>query len=266
VRKNRIKELWHQGKPAVMGWCSTGNPYIAELMANVGYDGLVIDWQHGVGVSQSSVVACIQAIGNTDTVPIVRLPKNEPDYISYVLDAGAYGVIVPMVNTIQDATRAGRACRYAPQGNRSIAANRPTLSTSLGDYVAHANDEVICLVMIETREALKNVEEIATAPLIDGLYIGPSDLSLDMGVNLSTWPNDERHLEASRKVLAAAKAAGVVPCHHGAGPAEAAQFMEMGFMLCQIGSDVKIMSGATAAGFQTFKDALQEKGMTFHSA
>ena len=121
MKKNRVRELWKQGKPAVQGWCSTGNPYIAEMMGHAGFDAVVIDWQRGVGVSQESVVACIQAIGSSDAVPIVRLPRNSPEHISYVLDAGAYGVIVPMVNTYEEAEAAGRACRYAPRGCRSIA-------------------------------------------------------------------------------------------------------------------------------------------------
>ena len=95
VKKHRVRELWKQGKPAVQGWCSTGNPYIAEMMGHAGFDAVVIDWQHGVGVSQESVVACIQALGSSDAVPIVRLPRNSPEYISYVLDAGGYGVIIP---------------------------------------------------------------------------------------------------------------------------------------------------------------------------
>ena len=260
MRKNKVKDLWRQGKPAVMGWCSTGNPYVAELMAHTGYDALVVDWQHGVGVTQSSVVACLQAIGNTDTVPIVRVPWNEPTYIQYMLDAGAYGVIVPMVNTPEDAARAGLACRYAPQGIRSIGFNRPALSGGLEEYVRQANEETICLVMIETVEALERVEEIAQAPQIDGLYVGPSDLSLDMGTSLSDWATDERHLAANRRVVEAARAAGIAPCHHGAGPADGARLIEQGFMLCQIGSDVRMLSTATASGLRAFKDAIKESG------
>lgn len=261
MKKNRVKELWSQGIPAVMGWCSTGNPYIAEIMAHTGYDALTIDWQHGIGVSQSSVVSCIQAIGNTDTVPLVRIPKNEPDYISYVLDAGAYGVIVPMVNSKEDATMAGLACRYAPTGNRSIAASRASLASGLDNYVTHANDEIICLVMIETAKALDNVEDIATAPGIDGLYIGPSDLSLDMGISLSSWPTDPRHIAASERVIRASRQAGVVPCHHGLGPDEAVTLMKMGFMLSQIANDARTIAASTAAGFKAFSEAIQRDGV-----
>lgn len=256
MQQNRVKELWKQGKPAVQGWCSTGNPYIAELMAHAGFDAVVIDWQHGVGVSQESVVACIQAIGSSDAVPIVRLPRNSPEYISYVLDAGAYGVIVPMVNSYEEAEAAGRSCRYAPRGWRSIAANRPTLSEPLGEYVKRANDDVICLVMVETAKALENVEEIAKAPEIDALYIGPSDLSLDMGVSITGWADDERHIAAVKRIFAAARDNGIVPCHHGAGPAEAAKFVQMGSMLCQIGNDVRMLAATTAHALTTFREAL----------
>jgi 4-hydroxy-2-oxoheptanedioate aldolase len=256
VKTNRVKELWKQGKPAVQGWCSTGNPYIAELMAHAGFDAVVIDWQHGVGVGPETVVSCLQAMGSSDAVPIVRLPRNSPEYISYVLDAGAYGVIVPMVNTYAEAEAAGRACRYAPRGNRSIAGNRATLSEPLTDYVKRANDDVICLVMIETTTALENVEEIAKAPEIDGLYIGPSDLSLDMGVNIAGWANDDRHIAAVKRIFAAAKTNGIVACHHGMGPAESAKFVKMGSMLCQIGNEMRMLTTATANALKAYRDAI----------
>jgi 4-hydroxy-2-oxoheptanedioate aldolase len=253
---NRVKELWQQGKPAVQGWCSTGNPYIAELMAHAGFDAVVIDWQHGVGVSQESVMACLQAMSGSDVVPIVRVPKNAPEYISYVLDAGAYGVIVPMVNSSAEAVAAGCSCRYAPRGWRSVAGNRATLVEPLSEYVKRANDEVICLVMVETATALEHVEEIAQAPEIDGLYIGPSDLSLDMGLGLTDWANNDRHIAAVQRIFAAAKANGIAACHHGAGPAESAKFVHMGSMLCQIGNDMRMLAAATTHALQAFREAL----------
>ncbi len=254
MKTNRVKELWGQGKPAVQAWSATGNAGIVEMFAHSGFDAVTIDWQHGVGVNQQTVVDCIRAMGSApDVVPMVRLPKNEPDYISYVLDAGAYGVIVPMVNTPEQAKAAGLACRYAPLGNRSIAANRPTISEPLGDYVKRTNEDVICLVMIETRQALDNVEEIAKAPGIDGLYIGPSDLSLDMGVSITNWANDTRHIEAVKRIFNAAKAAGVVACHHGSGPKESAQFVNMGSMLCQIGNDMKLLTATSSQVLEEFR-------------
>jgi 4-hydroxy-2-oxoheptanedioate aldolase len=254
VKKNRVKELWKQGKPAVQGWCSTGNPYIAEMMAHAGFDAVVIDWQHGIGVSQDSVLACLQAMSGSDAVPIVRVPRNSPEYISFVLDAGAFGVIVPMVNSYAEAEAAGRSCRYAPRGNRSIAASRSALTEPLEDYIKRANDDVICLVMVETTTALEHVEDIARAPEIDGLYIGPSDLSLDMGVGLGDWPNDSRHIAAVQRIFAAAKAHGIMPCHHGAASAVSARFVKMGSMLCQIGNDMRLLTTATAQALTAFRN------------
>jgi 4-hydroxy-2-oxoheptanedioate aldolase len=224
------------------------------MFAHIGFDAVTIDWQHGVGVNQQTVVDCIRAMGSApDVVPMVRLPKNESDYISYVLDAGAYGVIIPMVNTPEQAKAAGLACRYAPIGNRSIAHNRPAISEPFEQYVKRTNEDVICLVMIETRQALDNVEEIAKAPGIDGLYIGPSDLSLDMGIGITEWANDARHIDAVKRIFAAADSAGIVACHHGSGPKESAQFVKMGSMLCQIGNDMKLLSASSSQVLAEFR-------------
>ena len=120
-----------------------------------------------------------------------------------------------------------------------------------------ANNEVICLVMVETTKALENVEAIARAPEIDGLYIGPSDLSLDMGLSLSNWHNDDRHVAAVQRIFAAAQANGIVACHHGAGPSVSAQFVKMGSKLCQIGNEMRMLTTATAEALKAFRDALR---------
>ena len=119
MRPNKVKALWRQGKPAVAGWISTGNAYIAEVMAHTGYDALIIDTQHGMGTTFDQAAACLQAISTTDTVPIVRVPWNQPEYMQSALDAGAYGIIVPLVNSYEEAEKAGSACRYPPLGTRS---------------------------------------------------------------------------------------------------------------------------------------------------
>ncbi len=123
-------------------------------------------------------------------------------------------------------------------------------------YIKRANDDIICLVMVETVQALENVEEIAKASEIDGLYIGPSDLSLDMEVPLTGWANDERHIAAVDRIFAAAKANGIVPCHHGAGPAESAKFVKKGSMLCQIGNEIRMLSTATASALEAYRKAI----------
>jgi len=127
MRPNKIKAMWRESKPASAGWLSTGNPYLAEVMANAGYDALIIDMQHGMGITSERAIACLQAISTTDTLPMVRMSWNDPKDIQFVLDAGAYGVIVPLVNTYDEAVKAAGASRYPPLGYRSTGANRARL-------------------------------------------------------------------------------------------------------------------------------------------
>ena len=149
-------------------------------MAHAGFDWLCIDMQHG-SIDYQVALSMLQAISTTDTVPIVRVPWNEPGIIMKTLDAGAYGVIVPMVNSRAEAEAAVAACRYAPQGNRSYGPGRAVLYAG-PDYFANANETVLCICMIETREAIERAEEIISTPGLDAIYIGPSDLSVSLGL------------------------------------------------------------------------------------
>ncbi len=250
MRPNKVKAMWREGQPVVTGWISSGNAYIAEVMAHAGYDALVIDMQHGVGIPFSQAAACLQAISTTDTVPLVRVPWNRPEFIQYALDGGAYGVIVPLVNSYEEAAEAGQACRYPPLGFRSGGPGRARLYAG-PDYPLHANDEIICLVMIETMTAVERLEEIAKAPGIDGFYVGPSDLALSLG--LQPGPDvasDPRHMEACQRVVDVARDKGLVPCHHGSTPEEAGRRFAQGFMMCQIGSDVGMVTAGASAALQ----------------
>ena len=255
MRPNKIKALWRQGKPAVIGWLSSGNPYIAEIMANAGYDGVLIDMQHGMGITPDKAIACLQAISTTDTVPMVRVPWNDPLQIQYVLDAGAYGLVVPLVNNADDAARVAGASRYPPMGFRSVGPNRVRLYGG-ADYFQHANEEVIVLAMIETQEGLDNLEKIAKVPGIDGFYIGPSDLAVGLG--LPPAPDsfkNPRHIAACQRVLDVANSTGLVPGHHSAGPEDAVRLFNLGFKLCQIGSDVVMVNAGAAAALKTVAEA-----------
>ena len=255
MRSNRVKALWRDGKPAVAGWVSSGNTYIVEVMAHAGFDALIIDVQHGMGITFDQVAVCLQTISTTDTVPFVRVPWNRPEYMQYALDAGAYGIIVPLVNSYEEAARAGDACRYPPLGHRSGGPNRARLYGG-PDYVERANEEIICLVMIETITAVERLEEIAKAPGIDGFYIGPGDLALSLGLQPGPEAsNDPRHVEACQRVVDVARATGLVPCHHGSGPEEAARRIAQGFMMCQVGSDSGMVATGSSAALQALSKA-----------
>lgn len=254
MRPNKVKALWREGKTATVGWVSSGNPYIAEVMANAGYDALIIDMQHGMGLTADRAIACLQAISTTETMPMVRMPWNDPQSIQFVLDAGAYGVIVPLVNTYEEAVKAAGASRYPPLGYRSIGPNRARFYGG-ADYAQHANEEILVLVMIETVQAVENLEQIAKAPGIDGFYIGPADLAISLGITPGPgMADDPRHAAACQRVLDVANAAGLVPCHHGSGPEEAARRFAQGFKMCQIGSDVGMVAAGAAASLKALAD------------
>jgi len=254
VRPNKVKALWREDRPATVGWLSTADPYVVETMANAGFDALVLDMQHGMGIGVDRAAICLQIISSTETVPIVRVPWNDRVHIQYVLDAGAYGVIVPLVNSYQEAVKAGGACRYAPQGYRSVGPNRARFYAG-PDYIQYANDEIICLVMIEHIDTVPLVDEIAKAPGIDGFYIGPSDLAMTMGLSLAIGPREPRHIEACRQVLKAAREHGLVAGIHCNTPQEAMQQFAQGFRFCPIGTDIGFVSLGARAALKTVREA-----------
>jgi 4-hydroxy-2-oxoheptanedioate aldolase len=188
----------------------------------------------------------LQAISTTDTVPIVRVPWNEPGIIMKMLDAGAYGVIIPMVNSRSEAEAAAAACRYAPAGIRSYGPARAVLYAG-PDYVSRANDTVLCIPMIETREAVANVDEIVGTPGVDVAFIGPSDLSVSLGLPPSTDQDAAEFVEAVAGVEAACRRHGVVPGVFCGNATVAAKRIEQGFRLLQVADDGRTMVAAAAS-------------------
>ena len=179
MRPNALRALWQSGGAAVNGWLAIANSFSAETMAHQGWDSLTIDLQHGV-VDYQTMVTMLQAISTTATVPIVRVPWLEPGILMKALDAGAYGVICPMVNSREDAQKLVAYTHYAPRGTRSFGPVRALLYGG-ADYPQHANDTIVTFAMIETAAALENLDEILSVEGLDAIYIGPSDLSLALG-------------------------------------------------------------------------------------
>ncbi len=207
MRENRLKSLWAEGKAATNCWIHTDSAFVVEVMAHQGWDSLTIDMQHGlIGVAEMH--AMLLAVSATPTVPLVRVPWNEPGLIMKALDAGAYGVICPMVNSREECERFVGACRYAPAGYRSVGPNRALIHGG-ADYMQHANDTVLALAMIETREGLDNVEAICGTPGLDAILIGPSDLGLSLGGEPKLNQTDPVTVAAIDRILAAAKRHGL---------------------------------------------------------
>ena len=187
MAQNALRRRWKEGKAAVNGWLAIPSAFAAEVMAQCGWDSITVDLQHGVQ-DYLSMVACFQAMHAHPVTRLVRVPWNEPGIIGKVLDGGAYGVICPMVNTKQQCEALVSACRYPPKGTRSNGPIRAGAYGSPGEYQKTANDEILVIPMIETREALDNLDAILDVPGIDGIYVGPGDLELLVGPGAEARP------------------------------------------------------------------------------
>lgn len=245
MRENRLKLLWAENKAAVNGWCAIPSSFSAEVMAHQGWDSLTIDLQHGM-IDYQAAIPMLQAISTTSTVPMVRVPWLEPGILMKVLDAGAYGVICPMISTREDAERLVAACRYPPQGGRSFGPIRATLYGG-ADYPAHANETVAVFAMIETRQALDNLDEIVAVEGLDAVYIGPSDLASALGYKPGFDRSEPELVEAIDLVLAKARERNLVAAIHNGSAAYARSMIEKGFRLVTVGSDARFIASGAAA-------------------
>jgi 4-hydroxy-2-oxoheptanedioate aldolase len=244
MRENRLRTLWRDDQAAVNGWLAIPNSFSAEVMAHQGWDTLTIDLQHGV-IDYQAMVTMLQAISSTPTVPIVRVPWLEPSILMKALDAGAYGVICPMVNTREDAQRLVAYTSYAPKGGRSFGPIRALLYGG-ADYAEQANDTIVRFAMIETAQALDNLDAILSVEGLDAIYIGPSDLSLSLGCRPVFDDVDPKAAQAMDHILARAKAHGVQAGVHNGRTDVALARVAKGFRFVTVGSDARLM----AAGAQ----------------
>ena len=255
MRPNTVKQNLLAGKPQIGGWLGIPSSMSAEVMAHQGFDWLCVDTQHGA-IDFSSGVPMLQAISTTATMPFVRVPWNEPSIIMKYLDAGAYGIIVPMIETKEDAEAAVWAMRYPPAGMRSSGPFRATLYAG-SDYQDHANDELLLAVMIETPKALENLDEIASVPGVDALYIGPSDLSQALGLGSRYNADNPKHAETVTRIREACERHGKIPGVHTNGHVLTSRYIKEGFKMILLTTDgAGVASGAQAelAGIQ---DALK---------
>lgn len=252
MRENRLRTLWRNDQAAVNGWLAIPNSFAAETMAHQGWDTLTIDLQHGV-IDYPAMVTMLQAISTTPTVPVVRVPWLEPGIIMKTLDAGAYGVICPMVNTREDAQKLVAYTHYAPRGTRSFGPVRAMLYGG-ADYPSQANDTIVAFAMIETAQALDNLDAILSVEGLDAIYIGPSDLSLALGCKPSFDDVDAPVAQAIDHIVERAKAHGIVAGIHNGRPDVALARIAKGFRFVTVSSDARLL----AAGSQDILRAMKQ--------
>lgn len=244
-RTNKVRDIWNAGGNVVNGWLASSSSYSGEILASLDFDSVGVDMQHGM-IDFNEGVHLLQAISAQAPTPLARIPWNDPTWIMKTLDAGALGLICPMVNTREEAEHLVQCMRYPPHGFRSFAGVRGPLYMG-ADYAKIANDTVISFAMIETKDALDNIEEICSTERLDALYIGPSDLALGIGYDPLPDPSAPEVLEAIEHIRKVAVDKGVVPCIHAAGGDHANRLFKQGFRLCTIANDVSLMRKAATA-------------------
>ena len=258
MKRNRVKEIWAAGGAVANGWCMLPCGFSAELMAHMGWDSVTVDTQHGL-IGYQAMVDMLTAISTTDATPLVRVPWNEPGTIMKALDAGAYGVICPMVNDRAAAEAFVGACRYPPFGYRS---SGPLRAEVYGgpDYHARADGTVLALAMIETREAVTNLDAILSTPELDGIYVGPSDLSLSLGLPPGQDKTEPLLLETFEQILAGCRRHGLKAGVHTATAAYAVRMVEMGFDLVSPLGDAGFLAQAGKQAVAEFRAGLGRTG------
>ncbi len=237
-----LQNVWNAGKVAVGAWITGREPILAEVAATAGYDYVCIDMQHGL-VSHEHTINMMASMARTQATPLVRVAWNNPTEIGKALDAGAMGVIIPMVNTAADARAAVDSCFYFPKGSRSMGPAGLVARVNREEYFSSANDTILCIPMIETREAVDNLDEILAVPGINAVYVGPADLSITYGLEPKQDQIDEAWNGGLKKVASSCLARGVVPGVH-ASVDLAAKRKDGGYRMITVGFD---LSSAIAA-------------------
>lgn len=258
MRENRIREIWKAGGTVYNGWLAIPSSISAELMAHQGFDSICIDLQHGA-IDYQTALPMLQAISTTPAVPLARIPWNDPAIVGKMLDAGVYGLICPMVNTREEAERFVGACRYAPAGYRSVGPIRAMLYAG-ADYWRHANETILTIAMIETRQAVTNLDAILATPGLDAIYVGPSDLSVSMGESAGFDPMFPEVLKTIETIAATAHKHGVVAGIHVGSVAYGRRMIDAGFRLVSYLNDFRLLQWVAARGLKALREGTPDAG------
>ncbi len=241
---NHARRRLESGEPSIGTWLSIPSPEAAALVARLGFDWLTIDAEHSP-VDILTLARMFSVISASGTAPMVRIPWNSLENFKRVLDAGAWGIVVPMVNSRQEAEQAVEAARYHPLGNRSVGGSNHAMSfrAESSEYYARANDEILLVLQIEHIKGVEQCEEILSVPGVDACFIGPNDLAASMGLGLGTplESDDPQVVEAIDHILKTAKSVGVAPGIHTSGVEGINMRIAQGFQYLALASESRYM-------------------------
>jgi 4-hydroxy-2-oxoheptanedioate aldolase len=251
VRTNRLREALERGDTTVSGWLSVDSPYLAEVLSYAGYDAVTVDLQHGMfGLDRA--ITLLQAVSAGPAVPMARCAALDPAVIGKLLDAGAYGIICPSIDTADQAAAFVRACRYPPVGERSFGPSRGLLYGG-PDYAEHADATILTWAMIESAQALANLDSIVETPGLDAVYAGPNDLALSLGERAGQTQPPPAVMAAMERIALRARAADRWAGAFSPDAAVARQLVELGYHLVTPGNDIAIMRQAVAERLGTVR-------------
>ncbi len=251
MRENRLRAIWREGGVAANAWIALDDPFAAELVAGCGFDSVCVDLQHGLA-DPARLPDFLRAIELAGAVALVRPPWNDAATLMRILDAGALGVIVPMIGSAEEARAAVAACRYPPAGIRSHGPIRATRAHG-ADYPARSSEEVLVFAMIETRGALEDLDAILAVDGLTGAYVGPADLSLALGLEPRMDNDHPDHVAAVTRVQEACHRHGKVAGLHTDAPEFARRAAAQGFQLLTVATDHASLVAGVSRRLQAFR-------------
>ncbi len=243
MKTNPVKEKLRNGQPSFGTWLSLGDLFATRVLARIGFDWLTLDIEHAA-IDWSQATTIFAAIADAGCVPLARVPEGSHHYIKRVLDAGAMGIVVPMVDTVEQAKTAIAAAKYPPTGNRSVGGGMHSLNfgATAGEYFERANDEILVVLQTESPQGVENAEEIYSLPGCDAIFIGPNDLRFQMRAADGTFPSAEEHEAMIQRVIEIGKKVGTPTGIHAMDPTSARDRADQGMQFLAIGSDLRMMT------------------------
>lgn len=243
MRTNPVKEKLNRGEPTFGTWLSMGDYYATRVLARLGFDWLTLDMEHGP-IDWAQAARVFGAVADAGGVPLVRVPEGNHHYIKRALDAGAWGIVAPMINTVEQAKRVIAAAKYPPEGNRSVGGGMHSMNfdATAGDYFARANDEILVVLQTESPLGVQNAPEIYSLPGCDAIFIGPNDLRFQMRQADGTFPTDDEHEAMVQRVIQTGKETGTPTGIHAMDAEDAKRRAEQGMQFIAIGSDLRFLT------------------------
>ena len=249
---NKLLEIWKKNKPVVNGWLSIPNSFTAEAFGKMGWDSITIDMQHGQS-DYSTSIPMLQALSASPSTPMVRVPWYEPGIIMRMLDLGVLGIIAPMINTKEDCEKFVSYCYYPPIGQRSFGPMRAQLIHG-PDYFSNANKNILSFAMIETQQAVDNLDDILSVPNLTGVYIGPADMSSSYGLKPKFDVKEDPVYSNIKLIAKKANEYGKIAGIHNGTTKYAKEMIDLGFKLVTISSDFRFLSTHAQSVIDEMKD------------